>query len=102
MICFSVFKGLAIKCIVNGDYSEKGNPKQSDPYEEKIVECPNEITHCANITGKIAEGDLDHLPKFLELLVSTTLMKYFKQSSHLNMHICMNRFLHESSNFFLS
>ena len=77
MICFSVFKGLAIKCIVNGDYSEKGNPKQSDPYEEKIVECPNEITHCANITGKIAEGDLDHLPKFLE----------FKQSSHLNMQI---------------
>ena len=78
MICFSVFKGLAIKCIVNGDYSEKGNPKQSDPYEEKIVECPNEFTQytfCASITGKIAEGDLDHLPKFLELLVSTTLMK---------------------------
>ena len=57
MICFSVFKGLAIQCIVNRDYSDKGNPKQSDPYEEKIVECPNEITHCANITGKVAEGD---------------------------------------------
>ena len=68
MICFSVFKGLAIKCIVNGDYSDKGNPKQSDPYEEKIVECPNEITHCANITGKIAEGDLDHLPKFFRII----------------------------------
>ena len=59
MICFSVFKGLAIKCIVNGDYSDKGNPKQSDPYEEKSVECSNDFgldNHCVIITGKVAEG----------------------------------------------
>ena len=50
---------MAIKCIVNGDYSDKGNPKQSDPYEEKSVECSNDFgldNHCVIITGKVAEG----------------------------------------------
>ena len=57
----SNISGLAIKCIVNGDYSDKNDPKNFDPYEEKIVECPNEITHCANITGKVVEGNFNEL-----------------------------------------
>ena len=56
----SNISGLALKCIVNGDYSNKNEPKQFNPYEEKIVECPNEIgygvTYCQNITGKYVEG----------------------------------------------
>ena len=46
--------GLAIKCVVNGDYERKNNPKQT---EANSIQCPPEVTHCITVSGKIAEGD---------------------------------------------
>ena len=45
--------GLAIKCVVNGDYERKNNPKQT---KSSVMECPNGVTHCITVSGKIAEG----------------------------------------------
>ena len=46
--------GLAIKCVVNGDYERKNNPKQTEPFAK---ECPIGVTHCITVSGKIAEGN---------------------------------------------
>ena len=43
-----------IKCIVNGDYERKNNPKQTEPFAK---ECPIGVTHCITVSGKITEGN---------------------------------------------
>ena len=55
--CFSMVSGLAIKCVVNGDYERKNNPKQT---KSSVMECPNGVTHCITVSGKIAEGDQNY------------------------------------------
>ena len=43
-----------IKCVVNGDYKRKNNPKQTEAFD---IQCPEGVTQCYTVSGKIAEGD---------------------------------------------
>ena len=49
----SLFLGLTLKCVTNGDLPDKGSKDSihKERFAEKNVECESDTSHCATLTG---------------------------------------------------